>query len=601
MPWNRNKQIERVVRWHRRLPKGFVYGLRNVAGWLALGALIFNLILSSRAGLGVFLIAGGVWAAAGAWKKFFEWYKNPPLGASLAVLAERIRPLNAAKIFPLFDFNARQILWQLAKGGELSRTQVLVAIGTSHLLNFFFARTGISRDEYLSAARPSVPERPFSPEETNAFFEKALSAAIGHGHEFIRPVDILAVLFDEMPAFANLLRNAGMKAEDLDHLYHWEAYQLSHRRRSWTNGLTRGGIGKTWTYGYTPTLDRFAEELQVSSELEALHVQAHGREIIELENALSKHAAANAVLVGEPGVGAMTTVLGFAARVGEGRSVRHLNFKRVLKLNLDAVLSERRERILEVLGRILREAELAGNVILVIDSVHLYLTPGATDPNIVEVLLPYLKSTPVHFIGLTTPGSYRRSVLTQSIIATLFERIDVNEPDRKTMIRILEDYVTHREGSFGVTVRYQAIVKTVDLAAEYMVDKLFPAKGLELLEEALIEVSRRGGERVLKPEDVEAMLRSRLAVPVGEPSESEKKVLLRLEEVIHERVINQNEAVAAVADAMRRARAGITSREKPIGTFLFLGPRGVGKSETAKAVAQAYFGSAESMIRLDMS
>ncbi|MEK7108516.1 MAG: AAA family ATPase [Patescibacteria group bacterium] len=599
----RSRQFERTLRWGRIAPPRAVRILRLGAGLLALAALAALFIIQySRPALGLTLIGGAIFAAAGAWRRFFAWYKNPPLGLDLAVAAKRAGEMSAEDLFSLFDFNARALLYRLAKAGQLSPTGILQAFARSYLASFFLERTGISREDLIRAVTPRLPEPPLDEAARRELFGRALALAAEAGHEFIRPADLLRALDATVPEFASTLREAKLKAEDLEQLYRWEANRIAHRRRRLADTLGfRRGIGKRWSYGYTPFLDRFAGELAASSHLEALHIEAHGREVRALEDALSKTAGANAILVGEPGVGARTTVLGLSARLNEGRSVRELNYLRVLDLKMDILLSQPRESILEFLGRLLREAESAGNVILVLDNIHLYLAEPGRGPNVIEVLLPYLKGATVRFIGLTTPAGYRRAVLLNPFLGSLFEKIDIREPDRATMIRILTDYVAHREARLRVRVQYQAITAVVDLAGRYLPDRHFPEKGLELMESIMVAVAHGRGARVVDAKYVGEFVQSQLAVPVGEVDERERQVLLNLEGLIHERVMDQEEAVGAIANALRRARAGVASTEKPIGTFLFLGPTGVGKTETAKAVAEAYFGTRGTMIRLDMS
>ena len=258
--------------------------------------------------------------------------------------------------------------------------------------------------------------------------------------------------------------------------------------------------------------------------------------------------------------------------------------------------------ILERLRIIFSEAINAGNIILVIDEIHNYLGadkgPGAID--ISSILIPYLNSSSFQIIGLTTFEGFHKYVESNASIKNLFVKVEIVESTEEQVIFILEDMLVDLEKKYNVAVSYKVLRNIVKLTDRYIQDRPFPQKAIDILTEVLIYTKQKR-EKIVLPEYVDKIISERTEVPIGEIQEDEKKKLLELEQRIHQRVVDQEEGIRVISQAMRRARTGIKNRKRPIGSFLFLGPTGVGKTETSKALAEVYFGSDTKMIRLDMS
>ena len=259
-------------------------------------------------------------------------------------------------------------------------------------------------------------------------------------------------------------------------------------------------------------------------------------------------------------------------------------------------------QILERLKIILSEAVNAGNVILVIDEIHNYLgsEKGPAAVNITPVILPYLSSPNFQIIGITNYEAYHKYIETNPAAKNLFVKVEVNEPTAEQTIYILEDMLPGLERRYGVTVSYRVLRDVVRLTEQYIQDVPFPGKAIDILTEVLSYANSRG-EKFVPIEYVNSIVSERVEVPVGTIKEDEREKLLTLEDKIHQRVVDQEEAVKLISEAMRRARAGLKGGKRPIGSFLFLGPTGVGKTETSKALAEVYFGSKDRMIRFDMT
>jgi ATP-dependent Clp protease ATP-binding subunit ClpC len=327
----------------------------------------------------------------------------------------------------------------------------------------------------------------------------------------------------------------------------------------------------------------------------------HKKAIEEVEKGLTQSSSHNVVLVAPEGSGKKTSVYGLARKMVRGESFRVLNWRHLLELDLDSLLAgaESGGAIISRINTVLSEAVKVGNVILFIDNfTNLLSSKGIGQVNAAEVLIPYLNSDQVYLIGSTTPGKYHRYIENNPSLNQRIKAVELQEPNKQEMIRIIEDAVPEVESRANCFFTYQAIEEIIIVADKYIFDQPNPQKSLNLLDKVAVE-SR--GQKVTIDKVQEVASRA-YKVPVGKASQQEKKKLLNLEEILHRRIVNQNQAVEEISEAMRRARAEIGQKgKKPIGSFLFLGPTGVGKTETAKALASSYFGGEDQMIRFDMS
>lgn len=437
----------------------------------------------------------------------------------------------------------------------------------------------------------------------------ALASAQRRGAAAVGVGDLLAGLFRRSPLWRRLLDGLFITQEDLENILAWREIitrEQSIRQRFWEpiSFLRVRPLGVGWASGYTVTLDRFARDVAFTAgHDEAYHAIIHRDAIDRLEQVLATSAAANAILVGEVGVGRRAAIYAFAQRVYQGQSLGSLNYKRVLELNLEAVLSGLsdagavRNRLISVFN----EAVAAGNVILVVHELDTFLghknIVGSGDLS--ELLTPYLQSPRFQIIATTTERGFERAIEPNAQLTSLFSKVNITEPSANETIVILEDLAWRSEGRYGGRVAYSALKEIVRFTDEYVLTEHRPLKAVRVLEDLLNSSAAAG--RLLDGRDVEKLMTERLGFAVGQADEAERAKLLNLESELHERVIGQDVAIKLVAEALRRSRSGIRERRRPIGSFLFLGPTGVGKTSVAKALAAAFFGREESMARFDMS
>ncbi|MBD3208142.1 MAG: AAA domain-containing protein, partial [Candidatus Nealsonbacteria bacterium] len=256
----------------------------------------------------------------------------------------------------------------------------------------------------------------------------------------------------------------------------------------------------------------------------------------------------------------------------------------------------------DLLEIVFNEILSAGNIILVIPDLHHYaggkVSAGAID--ISAVLGPYLNLSEFKLIATTSFRGLHKYIEQNPSLLNLFEKVEVVEPPESKILIILQNVAARLEAKYDKFISYQALRDVISYAEKYIQDVPFPKKAVDLLEDTVVCVSQKKEDIVL-PKHVAEVVHRKTEIPVGKIEKEEKDVLLNLEELIHQRIINQETAVKKISEALRRARSEISIRDAPMGSFLFLGPTGVGKTETSKSLAEIYFGSEDKMIRLDMS
>lgn len=417
--------------------------------------------------------------------------------------------------------------------------------------------------------------------------------------------NLFLYLAETWPALSQILKENQIDKSDLQRVFSWFKDLENERQqalRFWSlNNLLRiKPLGRDLVYGYTITLDKFSSDLTEPLPY-SHHLVGRQKEAKTIENILSRARGNNVLVIGEPGVGRTTILLNFARLVYGGKVDPTLSRKRVLELNLNAVLSQAKNPLQakDLVDQIFKEAVNAGNIIIVIKHIDLYLSSGEERINLSDVFAKTAESNGLQIIGVTTPTDFQKYLYPNQEITKHFEKVSVTQPTMEESYTILCRVAPLFEKRTKTFILYQTVEEAIAKSDQYLLDLPFPEKAIDLLDEVCINVSQKGRVLVL-PKDVDELLSEKTKIPVGELNRDEKEKLVNLEAVLHQRVVAQEEAVNQVAKAMRRARTGITAKNRPIGSFLFLGPTGVGKTETAKALAFAYFGSEERMIRFDM-
>lgn len=485
-------------------------------------------------------------------------------------------------------------------------------------LNFIFFRALLDLKEIKKEVRQSlraaggrarVKKSLYSQDFQDTLLE-ALRIAKKKSHSRIKIGDVLSALAKKCPVFKKILIKSKLKVEDIENLTWWlESIEerIERRKRFWEyeNLAKRGSLAKEWTAGYVITLDKYSIDWTNVFRKGTPEIIGHQKEIKVIERILSRREINNVLIVGEPGTGRKSMIHALAKKSLFGLSLPEVNYKRVVELDMVSLLAETVavEEVEIALDKIFQEAVTAGNIILVINEFHNYIgqvaRPGVID--ISGIIAPYLQLPQFQIVALTTYDGLHRYIEKNPSILSLFGKVEVSEIAPRETLMLLENLALTLEKKYKKFISYPALREIVSLTDRYMPSLPFPEKAMSLLDEVVIYVDSATRNKVVLPKHVAKVITEKIEIPVGEIEVKEKEVLLNLEELIHQRIINQDEAVDEVSAALRRARTEVTIRKGPMGGFLFLGPTGVGKTETSKALAEVYFGSEERMIRLDMS
>ena len=356
----------------------------------------------------------------------------------------------------------------------------------------------------------------------------------------------------------------------------------------------------------TRVLDQYSRDLTDLAAGGAFDpVVGRTEEIRRAIQILSRRSKNNPVLVGEPGVGKTAVAEGLAMCVAQGQAPAELKNKRIVSLDIPAMLAGTKYRgdFEERVKSVLRDVRRAGDIILFIDELHTIIGAGSAEGAIdaANILKPALGRGEVQIIGATTPEEYRRHIEKDAALERRFQPVKVGEPDREQTMEMLRSVRTPLERHHGVRLTAGAMRAAYELSVRYINDRFLPDKAIDLLDEAAAAVHVAGERITVETQDVAQVVSMWTGVPVTGLDADESLRLLTLEKQLRERIIGQDEAVSAVARAIRRGRVGLKDPGRPVGSFMFLGPTGVGKTELCRALAATVYGDEGAIIRLDMS
>ncbi|MEU6089603.1 ATP-dependent Clp protease ATP-binding subunit [Streptomyces sp. NPDC047085] len=566
-----------------------------------------------------------------------------PIGRLLTESSQELLNLAAQKAVDdgTTDLDTEHLLWAATQVDPSRRLLAQVGVNPDNLAT------------ELAAVLPREARQPSAEPGLTPAAKRTLASAFAHsqaaGVSYIGPEHILTALLDDVASGAGRL----LTAEGID----------GKKLAGLTEQAARTEAPAAERKKPATTLDEYGRDLTEEAKAGRLDpVVGRAEEIEQTVEILSRRSKNNPVLIGEPGVGKTAIVEGLAQRIVAGEVPDTLKDKRVVALDMSGLVAgaQYRGQFEERLKKVIEDVQAAsGQIILFIDELHTVVGAGATGEGSMDagnILKPALARGELHVVGATTIDEYRKYVEKDAALERRFQPVLVPEPTVEETVLILEGLRDAYEAHHQVRFDDGALEAAAELSDRYITDRFLPDKAIDLMDQAGARVrlrsagrsteivsredriaklrreldqavaaedfekastlkreiaeaegelagieERREGVVTVSAADIADIVSRRTGIPVSQLTASEKERLLRLEEEMHARIVGQDEAVTAVAQAVRRNRAGMGDPNRPVGSFLFLGPTGVGKTELAKTLAALLFGEEDRMIRFDMS
>ena len=475
---------------------------------------------------------------------------------------------------------------------------VASAVGRVSSGQFMGARLGISPSLLSTMASTDANATP-------ALWRTAEDIRVANNMSEITGAVLAVAIVRSFPQYESVIAQIHLDDSDLDKGIIWQQH-LIQLIKAYKKPRRTGGVGRDWSFGWIPTLQRFgqniSEQIGAGSGLLTVGVASHVQAIDQLVDTFGSGGRQNALLVGRPGVGKTTIIHAFAEKLldASAKVPDNLKFRQVFLLDSSALISAApgRGELEDLITQVLNEAYRAKNIIVCLDNAQLFFEEGVGSVDLSNVLQPILQAGNLRMILAMDEQRFLEIGQRNPTLLSSINRINIPETDRDETITVLQEQLIVTEVQRHVTYMLQAIKEAYRLSERYVHDLAQPGKALKLLESSA-GYSESG---LVTINSVQQAIEKTLDVKISVASDTEdRERLLNMEELIHKRMVNQTRAVSVVSDALRRARAGVRNENRPIGTFLFLGPTGVGKTELSKALADVYFGGEGRMIRIDLN
>lgn len=524
--------------------------------------------------------------------------------------------VNIARTYNSQAMKAVEEAYMLAEKFQQSIEPVHIFIGTmtTNQISVMFARLGISfdglKDPLNRRLNKLTKGQPKFTEATERVLVQSYLNAMKFDRDNVSPIELFIESSRADEFVQELFYDLGIEQEMIENVVAWIRIneELLDRYQQFSKAASRkpkGGMNRAMTAVATPMLDQVSDDLTRAAAYGKLPMLINRESEIEQIFRIIEGGNQSVVLVGPPGVGKSALIYGIAERMVEERVPKILEDKRLVQISVPHIVSgaspaEAQERLLMVLNEVARSR----NIVLIVEGIE-ELTGisagGGLSSDLSSILIDALNRGFTFLIASSTPEAYTE-VIERSPLGQVLQKVQVDEPELNEAIQVLEAKVSGIEYQNNVIFSYAALADAVKLSDRYIHDRYLPEKAVEICSEVALAVAKsKGANALVTAEDVAVIITEKTKIPVQKVSEDETEKLLQLEVRMHERMIGQNEAVDAVAAALRRARAELRAENRPIANFLFLGPTGVGKTELAKTTAEVYFGNEGAMQRFDMS
>lgn len=466
-------------------------------------------------------------------------------------------------------------------------------------------------EEILQQASITTKTLPLYPSTSlRSLIIYSLQEALLTSSNDIRPEHILLSMFNVFPVLRDFLQAQKSSIDILREIVRFQSYEILKKTSTqYFNPnipyYPKGGIAENWIYGYTFILEKFSKNIneEVAKE-EDIYGIGHEDEIDTLVSVLGKITNRNALLVGEAGIGKSSLIQGVAQRINKGNVPNQIKDKRILQLDINGLIgyASVNSNVEVLIEKAARELQNSGDTILFIDEMQELVPSKAQESghNLAGILLPHILKSKFPIVGTVNYADYKKYFYSNESLRQSFTNIEVKEISSDDALQILETKVRILEDNFGIYITFPALISTVELAQRYLKEKKLPSSCVQLIEEAS-SWAKANGITVLTSEHISKVISNQKGISVNSIDAKESTKLMKLEENIKSKVIGQDDAVQAVVEALRRAHTDIRNPNKPIGSFLFMGPTGVGKTHLAKIIAEEYFGDGKDIVRVDMS
>lgn len=490
---------------------------------------------------------------------------------------------------------ASNILGKLSKNPTSEQIAKIVLESSGG--KFIVARFGLGKTTIESLAQ--IPQN--SPEQ---IFQAALQIQQKLETKTVSGSVLALAIICNFPNFENLLAQFYIDFEDLERgvLWHDHIFSLINQSKI---PIKTGGIARDWSFGYTPTLNRFGTNItsQVSNNiLMSSNLEQHKDLVSKMVEQFSGNGKQNIALIGIDGVGKTTVVNSFAAKIANGseKIPSNLRYRQVISLDASSLIAAApgRGEIENLLNYILNEAYAAKNIIICLDNAQLFFEDGVGSVDVSNLLLPIIQAGALRMILTLDEQRFLQISAKNPALAQAMNRLQVKPANYDETLAVMQDKLLVFEHQNGVFYQFQALKEAFRLSERYIFDLEMPGRAVRLLEMS----AGFADNKIVTASSVGRAVEQTMNVKVATADiNEEKETLLNLENLLHARMVGQEKAVSAVANALRRARTGVRNQNRPIGTFLFLGPTGVGKTELSKSLSEVYFNGENNIVRLDLN
>lgn len=546
----------------------------TVLGWL----LMIGGVVLVLAGWAVGWLCGGLAAIP---YMLVMWYRG------------ELRHLPTGKDDTVDALLSGDILGQLPKNP--TPADIAKAVGSVSSGLFMGARFGLTPN-FLGNIAASDPI------QTAALWQRAEEVRQAAGVTHYSGSVLAVALTQSYPDYQSLIAQLHLSDDDMIAGVKWEQH-MRDLVEKFRKPRRTGGIARDWSFGYIPLLNRFGQNISryVGGSL-TVDIASHTEAVQQLIDTFGTGGRQNAAIVGPNGVGKTTIIHAFAERLldAEAKIPESLKFRQVFILDSSALIAAApgRGELEGLIMRVLGEAYSAKNIIICLDNAQLFFEEGIGAVDLTNVLQPVLEAGNLRVILSMDEQRFLQIGQRNPSLVNALNRVSVAPASKTETIAVLEEQLIITESQRGVIFTYQSLLEAYRLSERYIYDVAQPGRAMKLLE-AAAGFSENG---LVTINSVQQAIEKTMDVKVSVASTTDdREKLLNLEDLIHQRMINQTRAVAVVSDALRRARTGVRNQNRPIGTFLFLGPTGVGKTELSKALADVYFGGEGKLIRVDLN